>query len=48
MNDGVRKFEELIKTDEQLQEKLKMALENYTGERTEEAVFNNVLVPAAA
>ena len=47
MNDGVRKFEELIKTDVQVQEKLKKALENYTGEHTEEAIFNNVLIPAA-
>ena len=48
MNDGVRKFEELIKTDVQVQDKLKKALENYTGEHTEEAIFNNVLIPAAA
>ena len=47
MNEGIKKFEELIKTDEQAQKKLNTALENYTGENTEEAVFNNVLLPVA-
>ena len=48
LNEGIIKFEELMKTDAQVQEKLKTAMENYTGEQTEEAVFNNVLAPVAA
>ena len=48
MNKGIKEFEELMKTDEQFQEKLKTAMKNYTGEQTEEAIFNNVLIPVAA
>jgi len=48
MNEGIRKFAELLNTDEAFREKLKAAAESYTGERTEEAVFSNVLAPVAA
>jgi len=47
MNEGFKKFEELMKTDTAFQEKLKAAMENYTGEQTEQAVFESVLVPLA-
>jgi len=47
MNEGLRKFDELLKTDAAFQEKLKAAVESYTGEKTEEAVFEAVLVPLA-
>ena len=47
MNEGIKKFEELQRTDETFQAKLKAAVESYTGENTEEAVFNGVLVPVA-
>lgn len=48
MNAGIRKFRELLLTDEAFQQKLKAATEAYTGEQTEEAVFNDVLAPLAA
>jgi len=47
MNEGLKKFEELMKTDTAFQEKLKVAAESYTGEQTEQAVFEAVLVPLA-
>ena len=47
MNEGLKKFEELMKTDTAFQEKLKAVMENYTGERTEQAVFEGVLLPLA-
>ena len=47
MNEGIKKFEELMKTDESFQAKLKAAAETYDGEKTDEAVFNGVLVPVA-
>jgi len=47
MNEGLKKFEELMKTDTDFQEKLKAAMENYNGEQTEQAVFEAVLVPLA-
>jgi len=47
MNEGLKKFEELLKTDAAFQGKMKAAMENYTGERTEQAVFEAVLVPLA-
>jgi len=47
MNEGLRKFEELMKTDKDFQEKLKASMERYTGEETEQAVFEGVLVPLA-
>jgi len=47
MNEGLKKFEELMKTDTAFQEKLKAAMESYTGEQTEEAIFESVLTPLA-
>ena len=48
MNEGMEKFRKLLLTDEDFRNKLKAAVESYTGEKTEEAVFNNVVVPFAA
>ena len=47
MNEGIKKFEELLRTDESFQTKLKAAVEAYTGEDNEEAVFNGVIIPVA-
>jgi len=47
MNEGIKKFEELLRTDESFQAKLKAAVEAYTGEEDKETVFNSVLVPLA-
>ena len=46
MSEGIKKFAELMKTEE-VQEKIKKAMEAYQGEKTPEAVFNNVLTPIA-
>ena len=48
MNEGMEKFRKLLLTDEDFRNKLKEAVESYNGEKTEEAVFNNVVVPLAA
>ena len=48
MNKDLVKFRELLLTDQGFQSKLKDAASAYTGEQTEEAVFNNILVPVAA
>ena len=48
MNGGLKKFRELLLTDKEFQKKLRNYMEEYTGEQTEEAVFNAVLVPLAA
>ena len=48
MNEGIKKFEELLKTDEVFQKKLADAAQAYKGEMTQEAIFNNVLVPFAS
>ena len=48
MNEGLKKFRELLLYDKEFQGKLKAAAESYTGEQTEEAVFNGLLVPLAA
>lgn len=48
MNQELKKFEELFKTDAGFQEKLKAAMYTYAGEQTEQAVFEAVLVPLAA
>lgn len=48
MKEGFDKFRELLLTDEEFRAKLQKASETYTGDQTEEAVFNNVLVPLAA
>lgn len=47
MNEGLKKIEELWKTDAAFQEKLNAAMETYTGEQTEQAVFEGVLAPLA-
>ena len=47
MNEGIKKFEELLRTDESFKAKLQAAAEAYTGEENEEAVFNGVLLPVA-
>jgi len=47
MNEGIKKFEELMRSDKSFQTKLKAAVETYSGEKTEEAVFNGLLLPVA-
>ena len=47
MNQNIEKFIELLKTDEALQKKIKDAGANYTGEKTPEALFRNLVFPAA-
>ena len=37
-----------MKTDKEFRTKLNAAVEAYTGERSEEAIFHNVLVPLVA
>ena len=39
MSEGIKKFAELMKTEE-VQDKIKKAMETYQGEQTPEAVFN--------
>ena len=41
------KFREMMFTDADFQEKLKKASEAYTGDKSDEAVFDNVLIPLA-
>lgn len=48
MNTGLEKFRELLLTDQDFQEKLKDALLSYNGEKTQEAVFDSILVPLAS
>ena len=48
MHEGIKKFTELLHSDEAFRAKLTAAAENYTGEKTEEAIFSNILVPVAA
>lgn len=48
MNQDLQKFRELLITDTDFQQKLQAAAEAYTGDQTEEAVFNSVLVPIAS
>ena len=47
MISDIQKFWEMMQTDKQVQEKLRAASEAYTGEQTEEAIFEGVLVPVA-
>ena len=47
MNQDIQKFIELLKTDESVSEKLKVSAENYTGEKTLDATFQNLIAPAA-
>ena len=44
---GFQQFFEQLKKDEALQKKLEEAGKSYTGEQTEEAVFNAVVLPVA-
>lgn len=47
MKEDFKKFMEFAKTDESIQQKLKEAGQNYTGEQTEEAVFSAIIEPIA-
>lgn len=47
MKEDLKRFEELLKTDPEFQAKLKAASENYTGDKTLEAVFYNIVEPLA-
>lgn len=44
-NTDLIKFQELLNTDAEFQEKLKNAAEQYTGEADAEQVFENILLP---
>lgn len=48
MNEGLKKFQELLMTDEKFQAKLMEAVSACQGEPTEEEIFNTVLTPLAA
>ncbi len=48
MNEGIRKLMERSKTDAEFRKKVRAAIDAYSGERTEEAVFSNIFVPVAA
>ena len=45
---NIEKFRELLLSDEEFQKKLQDAAASYTGDQSEEAAFNNILVPLAA
>ena len=47
MTEGIKKFAELMNTDEAFQAKLSAAMQSYKGEMTPEAVYNDVLSPLA-
>ena len=47
MNKNLEKFQQLLLSDNEFQQKLKSAAESYDGEKTEEAVFANILMPVA-
>ncbi len=47
MSGNMEKLIQLLMTDEALQQKVKAAAENYTGEQTPEAVFGAVIAPLA-
>ena len=47
MNKDTEKFIELLKTDKALQDKIAEAAANYTGENSQEAVFQNITLPIA-
>ena len=47
MTEGIKKFAELMNTDEAFKAKLSAAAQSYKGESTPEAVYNNVLSPIA-
>ena len=45
--EGIKKLQELMHSDETFQQKLKDALASYSGEQSEEAIFDAVLTPLA-
>ena len=47
MNQDLKKFVDLLKTDEALLERMTSASESYTGETNPEAVFQNLFLPIA-
>ena len=47
MTEGIKKFVELLNTDEAFKAKLNAAAQSYKGESTPEAVYNDVLSPLA-
>ena len=47
MTEGIKKFVELLNTDEAFKAKLNAAAQSYKGEMTPEAVYTNVLSPLA-
>ena len=48
MNQDVRKFEELMRNDPEIQKKLVERAENYTGDKTDaKELFNEVILPVA-
>ncbi len=47
MNEGIKKFADLMDKDPVFLEKLKAAVESYTGEQTVEGIYTNVLAPLA-
>ena len=47
MTEGIKKFAELMNTDEAFRAKLNATTQSYKGEMTPEAVYNDVLSPLA-
>lgn len=47
INTDILKFRDLLSSDSECQEKLKAAVEAYTGEQDEKSVFDNLLLPLA-
>ena len=47
MNQDLQNFNILLEKDTKLQEKVKSAAENYGGEKTQKAIYTNVLIPIA-
>ncbi len=47
MNQGLKQFENLLRTDTEFQEKLKTAADNYKGNMDDRSVFEGLLVPLA-
>jgi len=47
MKEDFKKFIELVQADESLQKKLEEGVKSYTGEESEEAAFNAIVVPIA-
>ena len=47
MNQDLQNFIESLKTDKALQEKMETAAKNYTGDKTQEAVLRDLIIPVA-